>query len=287
MGTAQINCGLQMKMIDVDGVKLNYQEKGTGPTLILIHGIPTDYRAWDEQVEVLSKNFRTITYSRRCAFPNQNKDYADSTIENNEKDLEGLIAQIGGSPVHLVAHSYGGAVAAHCALKRPDLVRSLVLIEPWLLTMLLKDPDSKIQNLSFLLRKPSVAMSGRKAMKNTLAMYKELDQKNMEKVLQMFLDGLQDQPNTMKQYSTATLEMMRANVGTVGELRTKSPLFTKYEARRLLSPLYCSPENDPSRCSIPSSASFIRICQTMRWLLFRTLRTCRKLRTRKRSMKRY
>jgi pimeloyl-ACP methyl ester carboxylesterase len=225
-----------MKMIDVDGVKLNYQEKGNGPTLILIHGIPTDYRAWEEQVDVLSKNFRTISYSRRCAFPNQNKDYASSTVENNEKDLEGLIAQIGGGPVHLIAHSYGGAVAANCALKNPDLVRSLVLIEPWLLTMLLKNPDSKIQNLSFLLRKPSVALSGRKAMKNTLAMYKELDRKNMEKVLQMFLDGLQDQPNTMKQYSSAILEMMRANVGTVGELRTKSPLFTKKEAKRVSQP---------------------------------------------------
>ena len=181
-----------MKLIDVDGIKMNYQEKGNGQMLIMVHGIPTDYRAWGEQVEALSPRYRTIAYSRRCAFPNQNKDFANSTVENNAKDLEGLITQLGGGPVHLIGHSYGGAVAAYCALKKPALVSSLVLIEPYLLTMLLKNPDSKAQGLSLLLRKPVVAKSVRKAMKNNRAMFKELDQKNMKKVLEMFLDGLQD-----------------------------------------------------------------------------------------------
>ena len=228
--------GFPMKLIDVDGIKLNYQEKGDGQLAIMVHGIPTDYRAWGEQVEALSSRYRTITYSRRCAFPNRNKDFANSTVENNAKDLEGLITQLGGGPVHLIGHSYGGAVAAYCALKKPALVRSLVLIEPYLLTMLLKNPDSKVQGLSLLLRKPAIAKSGRKAMKNNQAMFKELDQKNMEKVLELFLDGLQDRPNMIKQYSAATLEMMRANVMTVAELRTGHTQFTKKEAMQVTQP---------------------------------------------------
>jgi len=105
-----------MKLINVDGIKLNYQEKGDGPVVVLVHGIPTDYRVWDKQVEALSPQYRTVAYSRRCAFPNQNKDVANSTVENNAKDLEGLIAQLGGAPVHLIGHSYGAATAAFCAL---------------------------------------------------------------------------------------------------------------------------------------------------------------------------
>jgi non-heme chloroperoxidase len=225
-----------MKLIDVDGIKLNYQEKGKGQIVVMVHGIPTDYRAWGDQVEALSPRFRTVTYSRRCAFPNRNPDLGNSTVENNAKDLRGLIANLEGGPVHLIGHSYGGAVAAFCALKEPSLVRSLVLIEPYLPTMVLRDPESKIQGLSLLLRKPSVAISARKAMKNNRAMFKELDQKNNEKVLQLFLDGLQDRPEMIKQYSAATLEMMRANVKTVGELRTGNTQFTKEEAKQVTQP---------------------------------------------------
>ena len=223
-------------MIKVGGVKLNFQEKGNGPTVIMVHGIPTDYRVWGGQVEALSPHYRSIAYSRRCAFPNLDKGYLNSSIENNEKDLEGLVNQIGGGPVHLIGHSYGGAVAALFAIRQPALVRSLVLIEPYLLTMLLKNPNSAAQSLSLLLRKPSVALSGRKAMKNNQAMFKELDQKNNEKVLQMFLDGLQGQPDMIKQYSEKTLQMMRANIGTVGELRAEPPRFTKNEAVRIDQP---------------------------------------------------
>jgi pimeloyl-ACP methyl ester carboxylesterase len=225
-----------MKLINVDGIKLNYQEKGDGPVVVLVHGIPTDYRVWDKQVEALSPQFRTVAYSRRCAFPNQNKDVANSTVENNAKDLEGLIAQLGGAPVHLIGHSYGAATAAFCALKHPEMVRSLVLIEPYLLTMLLKNPDSKAESLSLLLRKPSVALSGRKAMKNNQAMFREFDQKNMDKTLQLFLDGLQDRPDMIKQYSAADVDMMKANVMTVAELRTGYAPFTKKEAMQLTQP---------------------------------------------------
>ena len=64
-----------LESIDANGIKLGFVEKGTGPPVILVHGIPTDYRAWDNQMNVLSKSFRTLSYSRRCSYPNQNKDY--------------------------------------------------------------------------------------------------------------------------------------------------------------------------------------------------------------------
>ncbi|MGD0995316.1 MAG: hypothetical protein ABR909_07310 [Candidatus Bathyarchaeia archaeon] len=77
--------------IDANGIKLSFVEKGTGPPVILVHGIPTDYRAWENQMEVLSKSFRTLSYSRRCSYPNQNKDYENSTIENNAEGLSWFI----------------------------------------------------------------------------------------------------------------------------------------------------------------------------------------------------
>ncbi len=50
-----------LQSIDANGIKLSFVEKGTGPPVILVHGIPTDYRAWENQMEVLSKSFRALS----------------------------------------------------------------------------------------------------------------------------------------------------------------------------------------------------------------------------------
>jgi len=105
-----------MPSIDVDGVSLFYEEKGTGQPLLFVHGIPTDYRAWGSQLDAFSDNYRVIAYSRRYAQPNKREgDLLDSTIENNTTDLVGFIKKLGIAPVHLVGHSYGGFIASYCA----------------------------------------------------------------------------------------------------------------------------------------------------------------------------
>jgi pimeloyl-ACP methyl ester carboxylesterase len=225
-----------MIMIETNGMRINYSEKGNGPDVVLIHGIPTDYRVWNELDELLSKDFHTISYSRRCSIPNQNKDCAASTVDNNEKDLEGLISRIGDRPVHLIGHSYGGAVAALFALKNPKKVRSLVLIEPFLLAMLIKNPSSAAQNLSFFLRKPSAALSGRRSMKNVESAVRELDKKKVTEALNFFFDSLHDPPYFKEKYSEKSLKMMNDNVENIREVLTPLPHFTKVEARRLTQP---------------------------------------------------
>src|SRR5213594_3913885 len=99
--------------IDVGPITLAYGESGQGEPIIFAHGIPTDYRAWKAQFGPFSRKYRTITYSRRLAWPNQNAgDPQESTVENNSADLVGLINNLGVSPAHIIGHSYGGFVAA-------------------------------------------------------------------------------------------------------------------------------------------------------------------------------
>jgi pimeloyl-ACP methyl ester carboxylesterase len=224
-----------MNIIDVEGVKLNLEEKGAGPTVVFVHGTSQDYRVWTAQVEALSKDYRTICYSRRCALPNQSRDFASSSVENNVKDLAGLISNVGGGPVNLVGQSYGGAIAVLCALRRSNLVRSLVLIEPFLPT-LIGDPNSKAQMLSLLLRKPSVARSGLKSMKYMKAMMQELDQKNGENALKLLVDALQDGHYPIDKYPATIRALMLDNVETARETETPYPRFTKEEAKQVLQP---------------------------------------------------
>jgi len=216
-----------MPSVEVDGVSLYYERTGNGEPLVFSHGIPTDYRAWGSQVEAFSKSFATFAYSRRYAAPNKRDgDVTDSTIGNNAADLKGLIEKLGIAPVHLVGHSYGGFVAAFLAADHPELVRTLVLVEPAIATLLVENPESKWQMLSLLLRSPSVALSARRFQSGSLApSLKALDSAQNEKAVQLNVDGIQDKKGAFAAMPDSTKKMMLDNARTIAELRTKLPRF--------------------------------------------------------------
>ena len=158
-----------LQSLAVGETRLAYFRAGKGQTIVFVHGIPTDYRAWNEQIGPFSSKYDVIAYSRRLAKPNQNgEDYEASNIENNSADLIGLISKLSNPPVHLAGHSYGGFIAAYAASTHPDLVRTLTLIEPAISTMLLKNRKSPIELLSLLLTSPSTAVSAAKFQRNSL-----------------------------------------------------------------------------------------------------------------------
>lgn len=115
-----------------DGAQLNVVESGSGPeTLVLLHGLLFSQRMFDAQVEALGARFRCI----RMDFRGQ----GDSEVTKSGYDLDtladdviALIESLDGDgpsrPVHLLGFSMGGMVALRVALKRPDLLRSLVLM---------------------------------------------------------------------------------------------------------------------------------------------------------------
>ncbi len=227
-----------MLTVDVGGVRLSYAENGQGQDLVFVHGIPTDYRAWNAQIAPFSKNSRVIEYSRRHAQPNNNQSpILESTIQNNAKDLEGLIRKTANPPVHLVGHSYGGFIAAHLASIKPDLVRKLILIEPGITTLLVEDEKSRAQMLSLLFRSPSTALAAgtfiRKYQKPLLEAYHKGD---LEIALRFFLDGIMNKPGALDQLPADVKTMLNENAQTLGELETKLPSFTEKDARKISSP---------------------------------------------------
>jgi non-heme chloroperoxidase len=223
-----------MPSIDVDGVSLYYERAGSGEPVLFSHGIPTDYRAWNAQVEAFSKSFSTITYSRRYAAPNRRDgDVTDSTVAANAADLKGLIEKLGVAPVHLVGHSYGGFVAAYLAADHPDLVRTLVLVEPAIATMLVEDPNSSGQMFTLLIGNPGVALSARRFQSGSLGpSLKALDSGQVKKAVQLSVDGIQNKVGAFAELPASTQEMMIDNAKTIAELRTRLPPF-KAEAGKI------------------------------------------------------
>jgi len=125
------------ELTKVNEAILNYTDKGSGEPIVFIHGGLEDYRTWDAQIDRFSKSYRVVTYSRRFNFPNQNtKEVKEFSAKTEAEDLAALIIQLNLGPVHLVGHSFGGLISLFLIKKHPELVRSLTLSEPALISWL-------------------------------------------------------------------------------------------------------------------------------------------------------
>jgi pimeloyl-ACP methyl ester carboxylesterase len=129
-----------MQSVIANGVTLSYVDEGRGEPVVFVHGSLDDYRSWRLQAGDFSRDRRTISYSRRCHHPNPWSDYPQEySIRTERDDLISLLSELKlDRSVDLVGSSYGAFVALLAAQQRPDLIRSLVLGEPPIFSLLLE-----------------------------------------------------------------------------------------------------------------------------------------------------
>lgn len=117
---------MMKKMATVGAYQLRYVDEGSGPVVVLIHGLAGDYSAWTAQIETLRSRFRVIAFDNRGAGESTQIDEPVSTADL-AADTLGLMDVLGIRSAHIVGRSMGGAVAQHMALMAPERVRSLAL----------------------------------------------------------------------------------------------------------------------------------------------------------------
>lgn len=114
--------------IDVSGAgKLHYRETGDGSPVLLIHG--TGGPAWFGSVDRFASRHRVVDYDRRgfgSSTPVSARGYLDTQIT----DAIALLEKLGLRDSVVVGHSWGGLVALGLAIRAPELVSRLVLMEP-------------------------------------------------------------------------------------------------------------------------------------------------------------
>lgn len=118
-----------MPKIKVNGVELYYEEHGTGAeTVVFSHGLLWSCRMFDAQVNALKGKYRVIAYDHRGQGQSQITDdgYDMDTLAD---DAAALLQALNATPAHFVGLSMGGFVGMRLAARRPELIRSLVLME--------------------------------------------------------------------------------------------------------------------------------------------------------------
>jgi pimeloyl-ACP methyl ester carboxylesterase len=118
---------MTMPLVDRDGVKLHYEETGTGDAIVWLHEFAADWRTWEPQVRRFSRDYRCIAYNARGYPPSGVPEDDDAYgYEQQRDDLIGLMDALGIERAHLVGLSMGAYTALHAAMAYPDRVRSVV-----------------------------------------------------------------------------------------------------------------------------------------------------------------
>jgi pimeloyl-ACP methyl ester carboxylesterase len=116
--------------IEVAGAQVAYLDSGDGVPVVMSHCSAACKNEWKPLRETLGERFRTVALDQwGCGESNSWPGHVAFTLAAEAAPLLEVIDAIDG-PVHLVGHSYGGSVALRVACERPNVLRSLTLIEP-------------------------------------------------------------------------------------------------------------------------------------------------------------
>lgn len=112
----------------VNGVTVSYEEYGSGPPLVLVHGAFSDHRTnWELVKPLLAPHFGVRALARRGR--GETSATHGHSLEDETGDVVALLESIG-EPAFLLGHSYGAHLALAAAAIAPARVRKLVLYEP-------------------------------------------------------------------------------------------------------------------------------------------------------------
>ncbi|MFJ9785739.1 alpha/beta fold hydrolase [Amycolatopsis sp. NPDC101161] len=116
-----------MPYLDVNNTRLYYEDAGTGPALLLLHGWGTSGRVWQACLPDLVHDHRVITLDwRGCGRSDRPLD--GNSIAGVVEDLAAVIETLDLEPT-VVGSSIGGVFATELALARPELVHRTVAVD--------------------------------------------------------------------------------------------------------------------------------------------------------------
>jgi len=111
-------------------IRLYYEERGSGTPILGLHGAGSSAVFWEDAAEKLSELGRVIIYDRRgCTRSERPDPYEITSVQEHADDARALLRALDAEPAILIGRSYGGTVALDLALRHPESVRGLALLE--------------------------------------------------------------------------------------------------------------------------------------------------------------
>jgi 3-oxoadipate enol-lactonase len=114
----------------VNGTSLYYQEVGSGPAMLFIHGMAGSADVWADQMARFSTTWHCVAYDRRGHTRSAKGSATQESVELHADDGAALIKALQLQPVVIVGSSGGARISIDLLRRYPDLVRGAALSEP-------------------------------------------------------------------------------------------------------------------------------------------------------------
>jgi pimeloyl-ACP methyl ester carboxylesterase len=115
-----------MQSISINGIRISCVDIGKGAPLLLLHGLGGSHDDWRMQIPEFAAKYRVIVPDLRGFGASERRE--PFTIQRHARDMMALLSALAIESAHVVGISMGGAVAIELALRAPQAVASLVLV---------------------------------------------------------------------------------------------------------------------------------------------------------------
>jgi len=116
--------------LDLDGLRFHYLDEGSGEAVVAVHGNPTWSFYYRDLVRDLRHDYRVIVPDHMgCGLSDKPDDSAyDYTLSRRIEDFGRLMDDLGLDDVNLVVHDWGGMIGLGWAVRNPERVKRLVIL---------------------------------------------------------------------------------------------------------------------------------------------------------------
>jgi pimeloyl-ACP methyl ester carboxylesterase len=122
--------------LNVNGLRLHTRDwAGAGQSVVLVHGLASNARIWDQAAPILAGQFRVVALDQRSHGLSEAPPDSNYSFDSICADLRGMIEALDFERPVVVGHSWGASVAVEYAARYPDAVSGIVLVDGGFLTL--------------------------------------------------------------------------------------------------------------------------------------------------------
>ena len=111
---------------------MHYVDKGTGETILFIHGTPTWSFLYRDYIDSLSKNYRCIAIDHIGFGLSDKPESFDGTPQSHSKNLSEFIEKLNLNKITIVTHDFGGPIGLGAAIENSNKIKRIVVLNTWL-----------------------------------------------------------------------------------------------------------------------------------------------------------